>query len=105
MDWHELQKKKVDELRTLAIEKAGVTGASGLSKDDLVEVVAKELGIEKPHLVVEGLNKGKIKRRIRDAKVALKQALEDKDSAVVKAKRRQIHRLKRRIRRSAHLTH
>jgi len=105
MDWHELQKKKVDELREMAVEKAGVTGASGLSKDQLVEVVAEALGIEKPHLVVEGLNKDRIKKRIREAKGVLKQALEDKDGKMVKAKRRQIHRLKRRIRRAAHLTH
>ena len=70
MDWHELQKKKVDELRTMATEKAGVTGASGLHKDELVEIVAKALGIDKPHLVVEGLDKSSLKRHIREANCA-----------------------------------
>jgi hypothetical protein len=105
MDWHDLYKKKVDELRDLAKEKAGVTGTTGLSKDQLVEVVAEAMGIEKPHLVVEGINKGKIKERIRAAKAELREALSNKDRALVKRKRRQIHSLKRRFHKAARLTH
>jgi hypothetical protein len=105
MDWHELQKVKVTELREMAKDKAGTTGVTGLSKDRLVEIVAEALGIEKPHLVVEGIAKGKIKRKIRALKAETKEAIAAKDRALIKRKRRQIHRLKRRIRRAAHLTH
>ena len=103
MDWHELQKKKVDELREMAKEHANVTGAVGLHKDELVEIVAGALGIEKPHLVVEGIDKKSVKKKIRAAKAELEGALAAKDRALVKRKRRQIHSLKRRMHKAAHL--
>jgi len=103
MDWHELEKKKVDELRELAKEHAHEVGTSGLRKDQLVEIVAKALGIEKPHLVAEGINKTAIKRKIRALRTEVTAALEAKDHAAAKKTRRRIHRLKRRIRRAAHL--
>lgn len=105
MDWHELEKKKVTELRELAKDKAGVEGTHGYRKEQLVEFVARALGIEKPHLVAEGINKTEIKAKIRALKADVASALETKDRATAKRKRRQIHRLKRRIRAAAHLTH
>lgn len=105
MDWHALEKKKVTELRELAKEKTGVEGTVGLSKAQLVEVVAQAMGIEKPHLIAEGINKTAIKQRIRALRADVATALQAQDHAMAKQKRRQIHRLKRRIRRAAHLTH
>jgi hypothetical protein len=106
MDWHELHKKKVDELRELAKEHAGVDAASGLHKDQLIEIVAQVLGIEKPHLEVEtGFDKGPVKRKIKELKAEVGAAIEAKDRKAIKEKRREIHRLKRQIRRAAHLTH
>lgn len=103
MDWHELEKKKVDELRELAKSQAGIEGTTGLHKDQLVEIVAKAMGIEKPHLVAEGVDKKTVKRKIRSLKAEVVAALEAKDRAAAKRRRKQIHRLKRRIRRAAHL--
>ena len=105
MDWHELEKKKVTELREMAKEKVGLEGTTGLSKDKLVEVVAQAMGIERPHLVATGIKKGEIKRKIRTLRAEVQQALEAKDRETVRKKRRQIHRLKRRIHKAAHLTH
>jgi len=105
MDWHELEKKKVTELRELAKEKAGVEGAVGLSKAQLVDVVAQAMGIEKPHLVAEGINKTRIKQKIKSLRSEVTTALQAQDHAMARQKRRQIHRLKRRIKRAAHLTH
>lgn len=105
MDWHELEKKKVDELRELAKEKAGAEGTSGLRKEQLVELVAKAMGIEKPHLVAEGIDKTAIKAKIRALKADVTTALAAKERETARRKRRQIHRLKRRIRQAAHLTH
>ncbi len=102
MDWHELEKKKVTELRELAKEHANVEGAVGLSKEKLVEIVAGALGIERPHLVATGINKSALKQKIRELKVEVQQGIEAKDRALVRRKRRQIHRLKRRIHRAAH---
>ena len=104
MDWHELEKMKVTELRELAKEKAGLEGTTGLHKDQLVAAVAEALGIEKPHLVVEGINKGTIKKKIRALRTDVNAAIEAKDRQLTSRKRTQIRRLKRRIRRSAHLS-
>ena len=57
MDWHTLEKKKVTELRDMAKEKTSLQGVSGMSKDQLVEELAKVLGIAKPHKVAEGQKK------------------------------------------------
>jgi len=102
MDWHELQKKKVTELREMASEQ-GHSGTSGLIKDQLVEWLADKLGIERPHKVVSGMDKAGIKAKIRELKTERQQALEAGDHAALKRARRKIHRLKRRIRRGAHL--
>jgi hypothetical protein len=105
MDWHELEKKKVTELRERAKEHAGLEGTTGLSKDQLVEAVAKSLGIERPHLVATGIQKTEIKKKIQALRAEVVEAISAHDRALVKRKRRQIHRLKRKIHRAAHLTH
>jgi len=106
MEWHELEKMKVDALRELAKEQTDLEGVTGLRKDDLVEAVAKKLGIAKPHKVIEsGLGKRKIKARIRELKVARQAAIDGKDAAALRKARREMHGLKRKLRALAHLTH
>ncbi|MBN2171671.1 MAG: hypothetical protein JW819_10180 [Candidatus Krumholzibacteriota bacterium] len=102
MDWHELQKKKVAELREMAAEE-GHTGTSGLIKEQLVEWLADQLGIERPHKVVVGVDKAGMKAKIRELKTERQQALAAGDGEGLRRARRQIHRLKRRIRRGARL--
>ena len=106
MDYHELQKTRVDDLRELMKEHLpDVTGLTGLKKDELVEQLAAKLGIEKPHKhVAAGLGKRAIKAEIRDLKVKRQAALETKDYEELKKFRRQIHRRKRRLRRMMHLS-
>ena len=104
VDWHELEKKKVTELRELATEHANVEGASALPKEKLVEIVAGALGIERPHLIATGINKTALKQKIRSLRLEVQQGIEAKDRVLVRRKRRQIHRLKRRIRRAAHFS-
>jgi lysophospholipase L1-like esterase len=104
MDWHELMKKKVTELREMARAK-GMEGTSGFAKEKLVEALAIELGIERPHLVVEGSDKLTIKRKIRALRAEIAKAIEAQDHRLAHEKRRRIHHLKRQIRRTAHLTH
>ena len=71
MDYHDLQKTRVNDLREMMKEKMpDVQGVIGLKKDQLVEMLAEHLGIEKPHKHVEkGLGKRKIKAHIRELKV------------------------------------
>ena len=101
MDYHELQKTRVADLRDMMKEHLpDVTGLTGLKKDELVEQLAVKLGIEKPHKhVAAGLGKRAIKAEIRELKLKRQAALESKDYEELKKFRRQIHRRKRRLRR------
>ena len=104
MDWHELSKIKVNDLREMAKE-YNVKGTSGMSKDQLVRFLAEKKGIEKPKLVVDNeAEKVKIKARIRELKAARQAALEAKNRQELKKSRRQIHHLKRGIRKMGHLS-
>ena len=106
MDYHDLQKTRVNDLREMMKEKMpDVQGVIGLKKDQLVEMLAEHLGIEKPHKHVEkGLGKRKIKAHIRELKVKRQAALEAHDHAELKKYRRLIHREKRKLRRLMQLS-
>ena len=101
MDWHELEKLKVTELREMAKEKLEVTGVSGMNKATLVESLAEAMGIEKPHKVAEGAGKSTIKKEIQALKIKRNEALAAKDRDSLKLTRRKIHRLRRQLRRMA----
>jgi len=106
VDYHDLQKTRVADLREMMKEKMPeVKGVIGLKKDQIVEMLAEHLGIEKPHKHVEaGLGKRKIKARIRELKVKRQAALEAKDHAELRKQRRLIHREKRKLRRLMQLS-
>jgi hypothetical protein len=103
MDWHELNKTRVKDLRDMMSEHLpDVTGVTAMKKDQLVELLAEKLEIEKPHkAVAKGLGKGAVKAKIKELKVLRQQALEAKDPVELKKQRRAIHRLKRKLRRMA----
>lgn len=102
MDWHQLHKKRVADLREMMQEHLPeVTGITQMKKVQLVELLADKLGIDKPHKVVTGLDKQAVKGKIKELKVLRQAALEAKDSSELKKQRRAIHRLKRRMRRAA----
>ncbi len=104
MDYHELQKQTVVKLREMAQEYEDITGAVGKTKEELVDILADKLGIEKPHLEIVGIDKAKIKARIKALKVERDKALEAKDRAELKGVRRKIHKLRHTLRKSAQLT-
>ncbi len=105
MDFHELQKTRVTDLRGMMKEHLpDEKGTTGLKKDQLVDLLAAKLGIEKPHKhVATGLGKRAIKAEIRELKVRRQAALEAGDADDLKEFRRQIHRRKRRLRNLMHL--
>ena len=106
MDWHELNKKRVADLRDMMKEHAPeVTGVMSMKKDVIVKHLAEALGIEEPHRVVEGIDKGAVKAAIKEHKALRQQALEAKDSAELRKQRRVIHGLKRKLRKAMSLTH
>ncbi len=106
MDWHELQKHKVADLRDLMKEHLPeVAGITQNKKEELVDLLAEKLGIERPHKVVIGLDKTAIKVRLRDLKAKRQAALEAGDKLDLHRRRRQIHALKRRLRKASILSH
>jgi len=102
MEYHELEKTKVTELREMA-HAQGISDATGKSKEELVDLLAEKLGIAKPHLVIEGLDKKKVKKRIRAMKKERDAALAEKDHGRLKKVRRKIHHLRHRLRKAAHV--
>jgi hypothetical protein len=106
LEYHDLQKTKVTDLRDMVKEKMPeVTGVVGFKKEELIDMLAEHLGIEKPHKHVEaGLGKRKIKATIREMKTKRQAALEAGDSAELRKYRRLIHREKRKLRRLMQLS-
>ena len=106
MDWHELQKHRVADLRDMMKEHCPqVTGVMSMKKDLIVKHLAEALGIEEPHRVVEGIDKSAVKAQIQEHKKLRQQALEAGDHSELKKQRREIHRLKRQLRKAMSLTH
>lgn len=72
-----------------------------MHKEDLLKVLCQALGIEAhvTHQVV-GLDKTKVKGEIRELKQQRQAAIDSGDHKELKRIRRQIHRLKRQIRRA-----
>ena len=99
MDYHELQKTTVDKLREMAHEME-VKDALGYSKEDLVDLIAEKKGIEKPHKVVVGIDKPKVKKEIRELKKERLVALENKDKAALHDVRRKLHKLRHQLRKA-----
>lgn len=106
MEYHDLQKKRVADLREMVKEQfPEEKGVVGLKKEALVDMLAEKMGIDKPHKhVAAGLGKRAIKAEIRDLKVKRQAALEAGDSDTLKNSRRQIHRRKRKLRRLMQLS-
>ena len=106
MEYHDLQKTRVGDLRDMAHEKMpDVQGLVGMKKEELVDMLAEHLGIEKPHKhVAAGLGKRAIKAEIREMKLKRQAALEAGDPAELKKYRRLIHRRKRKLRRLMQLS-
>lgn len=106
MEYHDLQKTRVADLREMVKEQLpDIEGVVGLKKEELVDLLADHMGIEKPSKqIAAGLGKSKIKAHIRELKVKRQAALEAKDAKELKKYRRLIHREKRKLRRMMQLS-
>lgn len=101
MEWHDLEKMTVVKLREEAHEK-GIESVHGKNKAELVEALAGVLGIERPHEELakkEEDTKTSLKQQIRELRAERDQLLEAHDHKGLKDVRREVHRLKRKIRR------
>ena len=101
--FEELKKKTVAQLKEIAggLDHPAVQGYTQLRKADLLPRICEALGIEAhEHHEVVGLNKTKVKAKIRGLKVKRDEAIEAKDHKELKAIRREIRGLKRQLRKA-----
>ena len=99
--YEELNSKTVAQLREVAegVDHEAVHGFTTMHKDQLLHALCVAFDLdEHVHHEVIGINKRAIKNQIRELKVQRDAALEAHDPETLKRVRRQIHRLKRRIR-------
>jgi hypothetical protein len=98
--YEELKSKTLAELREMAagVKSDAVQGYTQMNKEHLLRSLCKAFGIDMhQHHEVMGLNKSEIKVQIRELKVKRSQALSAHSHSELKALRRKIHSLKRRI--------
>jgi uncharacterized protein YpiB (UPF0302 family) len=101
MDFHELKALTIAQLREVAEGIEGLTGYTQMRKPQLLKLICRHQNIEMhEHHEVVGIDKGSIKRQIRELKHQRDEALEAHDQEQLRRVRRHIHKLKRRIRRA-----
>jgi len=101
--YEELKHKTVAELREIAkgVEHEAVKGASQMNKDHVLKALCTALSIEMhAHHVVVGIDKSAIKTRINALKKKRDEILTTQEHGELHGVLRQIHALKRQIRRA-----
>lgn len=101
--FEELKGKTVAEMREIAkgVEHEAVKGATQMNKDHLLKALCAALGIEMhAHHQVVGIDKSAIKLKIRELRKKRDEILASDDRAQLGVVLRQIHSLKRTIRRA-----
>jgi len=102
--YHDLKKMKVAELRDIAagIDHEAVQGSTQMNKEHVLKAICTALGIDMfEHHVSHDSHKTEIKTQIKALKVKRDEAVAEKNKAEVKIIRRKIHRLKRKLHKSA----
>jgi len=101
MDFHELHRMTVAQLRETAKGIEGLTGYTQMRKDQLLKEICQHLNIDMhEHHEVIGVDKQTIKAKIRELKAQRAEALERGDIEIRRRTRRRIHQLKRKLRRA-----
>jgi protein-arginine kinase activator protein McsA len=100
--YEELHKMTAVQLRQIAdgVEDERLKGHSTMHKEQLLPLLCNALGVEIPHHHVVGINKSEIKSKIQALKTDRDAAIEKKDYKKLSSIRDEIHKLKRRLRKS-----
>ena len=101
--YDELKHSTLAQLKEIAkeMDHEAVEGFTQMNKDHLLQALCKALGIEMHvHHEVVGIDKASIKKQIKELKVERDKALEAHDHKQLKDVRRQIKKLKNKIRRA-----
>jgi hypothetical protein len=102
-----LEKMTAIELREVAVEIPGITGAHAMKKEDLLKEIKEAWGIEdeepvkKKKATKSGLTVKELKEKIVGLKEQKKSARDEKDPKKVDVLRRRINRLKKQTRKAA----
>jgi len=101
MDWKDLEKMTVLKLREEALKYPEIEGVHGKNKEQLMDEIARMLGIQRPHVhftdnVVH--TKSDLKHRIHDLKIEREKLLAVHDHKRLHEVRREMHELKHSIR-------
>jgi excinuclease UvrABC helicase subunit UvrB len=100
--FEDLHKMTAVQLRQIAdgIEDEQLKGHSTMHKEQLLPLLCKALGVEIPHHHVVGINKTEMKTKIHALKAERAAAIEKKDHEKLATVRDEIHKLKRKLRKS-----
>jgi hypothetical protein len=102
MQWRELEKMTVLKLREEALKFPEIEGVHGKTKEQLMDELARILGIEKPHVRFEEKivhTKSDLKHKIQELKAERDKLIQAHDHKKLHEVRRQMHELKHTIRR------
>jgi hypothetical protein len=102
MEWKDLDRLTVLKLREEALKYPHIEGVHGKNKEQLMDEIARALGIEKPHAhFTENVvhTKSDLKHKIRELKTEREQLLTEHDHKKLHDIRRELHELKHTIRR------
>jgi hypothetical protein len=101
MDWKDLEKMTVLKLREEALKYPQIEGVHGKNKEQLMDEIAKALGIEKPHMhfaETVAHTKSDLKQKISGLKTEREKLLTTHDHQRLHEVRRELHELKHTIR-------
>ena len=101
MDWKDLEKMTVLKLREEALKYPQIEGVHGKHKEQLMDEIAKVLGIEKPHSHFTDSvahTKADLKNKIQELKLEREKLLVAQDHKKLHDVRREMHELKHTIR-------
>ena len=100
--YEELHKMTAVQLRQIAdgIEDERLKGHLTMHKEQLLPLLCKALGVEIPHHHSVGANKAEMKAKIHALKTERVAAIEKKDYEKLASVRDEIHKLKRKMRKS-----
>jgi len=101
MEWKDLERMTVVKLREESLKYPQIEGVHGKHKEQLMDEIAKALGIEKPHAHhAENVfhTKSDLKQKIVELKLERERLLQAHDKKKLHEVRRELHELKHRIR-------
>ena len=100
MEWKDLEKMTVLKLREESLKFPEIEGVHGKNKEQLMDELAKALGIEKPHVhFTEKIvhTKSDLKHKILELKSERDKLLQGHDHEKLHDVRREMHKLKHEI--------